>query len=66
MQCIPGTAKGHGARQQIEQCHVELQRPRIQKDEEVVSAAVSLIHEWVNPFAEKQELISISTAEAAP
>ena len=49
-----------------ELCHVELQRSRIQKDEEAVSAVASLIHEWVNPFAEKQELISISMAKAAP
>ncbi|KAJ8346686.1 hypothetical protein SKAU_G00280870 [Synaphobranchus kaupii] len=49
-----------------EVCHAELQRPRIQKDEEAVSAVVSLIHEWVNPFAEKRDLINISTAKAAP
>ncbi|XP_062903803.1 uncharacterized protein LOC134346378 [Mobula hypostoma] len=46
--------------------HVELQRPRIQKYEEAVSAVVSLIHEWVNPFAEKWDLINISMAKAAP
>jgi len=43
-------------------CHTELQRPRIQKDEEAVSAVLGLIKDWVNPFAEKQDLISISTA----
>lgn len=46
-------------------CHKELQRPRIQKDEEAVSAVVGLIKDWVKPFAEKQDLISISTAKAA-
>ena len=30
--------------------HSELQSPRIQKDEEVVSAVVSLIQGWINPF----------------
>ena len=46
--------------------HSELQEPRIQKDEESVSAVVSLIQGWVNPFSEKQDLISISTAKTAP
>ena len=45
--------------------HAELQRTRI-KNEEAVSAVVHLIEGWVNPFAEKQELISISTARTAP
>lgn len=30
--------------------HSELQSPRIQKDEEAVSAVVSLIQGWINPF----------------
>lgn len=47
-------------------CHTELQRPIIQKDEEALSAVVGLIKDWVNPFAEKQDLISISTTKAAP
>ncbi len=45
--------------------HADLQQPRIQKDEEAVSAVVNLIQGWVNPFAEKQDLISISTAKSA-
>ena len=46
--------------------HAELQWTRIKKDEEAVSAVVHLIKGWVNPFAEKQDLISISTARTAP
>ena len=46
--------------------HTELERTRIQKDEEALSAVVDLIKGWVNPFTEKQDLISISTAKAAP
>ena len=46
--------------------HAELQEPRIQKDEKSVSAVVALIEGWVNPFSENQDLISISTAKAAP
>ena len=46
--------------------HAELQRTRIKKDGEAVSAVVHLIEGWVNPFAEKQDLISISTARTAP
>ena len=45
-------------------CHTELQRPRIQKDEEAVSAVVGLINGWVNPFVGKQDLINIFTAKA--
>lgn len=30
--------------------HSELQSPRIQKDEEAVSAVVSFIQGWINPF----------------
>ena len=47
-------------------CHTELQRPRIHKDEDAVSTVVRLINDWVNPFVEKQDLISISTAKPAP
>ena len=46
--------------------HAELQRTRIKKDEEAVSAVIHLIKGWVNPFAKKQDLISISTARTAP
>ena len=45
-------------------CHTELQRPRLQKDEEAVSAVVGLINGWVNPFVGKQDLINIFTAKA--
>lgn len=46
--------------------HVELQLSRMQNDEESVTAVVGLIQGWVNPFADIQDLISISTAEATP
>ena len=46
--------------------HAELQRTRIKKDEEAVSAVVHLIEGWLNRFAEKQDPISISTARTAP
>ena len=46
-------------------CHTELQRPRIHKDEDAVSTVVGLIKDWVNPFVEKQDLVSISTAKTA-
>ena len=46
--------------------HAELQQTRIKKDEEAVLAVVHLIEGWVNPFAKKQDLISISTARTAP
>jgi len=54
----------HGNQSELN--HADLQQPRIQKDEETVSAVVSLIQAWVNPFSEKQDLISISTAKSAP
>ncbi len=47
-------------------CHTELQRPRIHRAEDAVSTVVGLIKYWVNPFVEKQDLISISTAKTAP
>jgi len=46
--------------------HAELQNMWIRKDEDDVSAVVSLLQGWINPFSENQELISISTAKAAP
>ena len=46
--------------------HADLQKPRIKKDEDTVSAVVSLIQAWTNPFSEKQDLKSISTATSAP
>ena len=39
--------------------HAEIQRPRMQKDEKAVSAVVDLIQGWINPFAEKQDLVCI-------
>ena len=45
--------------------HAELQRTRIKKNEEAVSAIIHLIQGWINPFSEKQDLISISTARTA-
>ena len=47
-------------------CHTKIQRPRIRKYEDAVSTVVGLIKDWVNPFVEKQDLISISTAKTAP
>ena len=46
--------------------HAELQETRIKKTQEAVSAVVQLIQGWINPFAEKQDLVSISTARTAP
>ncbi len=46
--------------------HPELQQTRMKSDEEAVSTVVHLIQGWVNPFAEKQGLISISIARTAP
>ena len=45
--------------------HADLQQPRINKDEETVSAVFNLIQAWANPFSEKQDLISLSTAKSA-
>ena len=46
--------------------HAKLRRTRIKKDEEAASAVFHLIQGWINPFAEKQDLVSISTAKIAP
>ena len=46
--------------------HPELQQTRIKTDEKAVSAVVDLVKGWINPFAEKQELVCISTAKATP
>ena len=46
--------------------HGELQAPRIAKDEKAVSAVQNLIDSWNNPFAENQNVVSISTAKEAP
>ena len=47
-------------------CHTELQRPRIPKDDDAVSTVVNLNKDLVNPFVEKKDLVSISTAKTAP
>ena len=47
-------------------CHTELQRPRIHIYEDAVSTVVGLSKYWVNPFVEKQDIISISSAKTAP
>ena len=44
--------------------HGELQAPRIAKDK-AVSAVQNLIDSWNNPFAENQNVVSISTAKEA-
>ena len=46
--------------------HPELQETRIKKTEETVSGVIQLIQGWINPFAEKQDLVSVSTARTAP
>ena len=46
--------------------HGELQAPRIAKDENAVSAVQYLTDGWNNPFAENQNVVSISTAKKAP
>ena len=46
--------------------HGELQAPRIAKDGKAVSAVQNLIDSWNNPFAENQNVVSISTAKEAP
>ena len=43
-----------------------MQKPRIIKDEVDVKAVENLIQSWNNPFAESQDLVSISTAKEAP
>jgi len=53
----------HGNQSELK--HADLHQPRIIKDEETVSTVVNLIQAWVNPFSEKQDLISISTAKSA-
>lgn len=47
--------------------HKDLQRSRIKKDEEAITAVVEVIQGWNNPFSDsQQELVSISTAKAPP
>ena len=46
--------------------HGELRKPRIMKDEQAVESVVTLFESWVNPFSAPQQLVSVSTARAAP
>ena len=46
--------------------HFDLHKPRVEKEEKVVSSVVEVLESWINPFDESQELVSISTATAAP
>ena len=50
----------------MELLSLELQAPRIAKDEKAVLAVHNLIDSWNNPFAENQNVVSISTAKEAP
>ena len=45
--------------------HKDFTPARVQKDEASVSAVVSVIDSWVNPFSEAQDIVSLSTAKAA-
>ena len=54
----------HGNKSKLK--HADLQQTGIKKDEDAVSAVVNLTEGWVNPFAVKQDLMSISTAKSAP
>ena len=46
--------------------HDEMQSPRMPKDEKQVLAVETFIESWSNPFAENQDLSSISKAKEAP
>ena len=46
--------------------HAELQKPRAEKDEKAVLGVMGLFQTWINPFAEKRDIICISTANIAP
>ncbi len=58
--------KRHGSSKKSGLNHADLQKTRIQKDEEAVSTVVDLIQGWIHPFTENQDLVSISTAKTAP
>ncbi len=45
--------------------HAELHKPRIKKDEEAVSSVLETIDNWVNPFEDNHEMVSLSTAVVA-
>lgn len=42
--------------------HVELQNSRILKDEQAVTAILGTIDNWINPFMDTDDLVSLSTA----
>ena len=46
--------------------HSELQEPRTEKDEKAVSDVVDVLQNWINPFEESQDIVSLSTATVAP
>ena len=46
--------------------HSELQKPRTEKDEKAVSDVVDVLQNWINPFEESQDIVSLSTATVAP
>ncbi|KAK3741562.1 hypothetical protein QZH41_002944 [Actinostola sp. cb2023] len=45
--------------------HGEIQAPRISKEKKAVTSVQGLIQSWNNPFAESQDVVSISTAKQA-
>ena len=46
--------------------HDEMLSTRKRKDEQAVTTIESLIEGWNNPFTERKELVSLSTAKQAP
>lgn len=46
--------------------HAELQSPRITKDEIAVTSVVNTLDNWINPFENDCDIISLSSATAAP
>ena len=46
--------------------HSELQKPRTEKDEQAVSDVVDVLQNWINPFEESQDIVSLPTATVAP
>lgn len=46
--------------------HPEMGKSRIKEDEEKVQKVISCFDDWVNPFSQQNELVSISTARTSP
>jgi hypothetical protein len=46
--------------------HADLQGSRTEKDEAAVGTVMDVVNDWINPFAENCELLSISTAREIP